>query len=72
MSMPLKNRRVTQAKKIVIPVKKKSLKNQILVIRGDLKKLGNDVASGYEIFKELILHQFNKKLMRKFAPSQGK
>ena len=70
--MPLKNRRVAQAKKIVIPVKKKSLKNQILVIRDDLKKLRNDVASGYEIFKELMLYQFNKKLMRKFAPSQGK
>ncbi len=64
MSMQLKNRRVAQAQKLLIPIKKKSLKNQILVIRDDLNKLGNDVASGYEIFKELVLIQINKKLMR--------
>ena len=62
--MQNKNRRIAQAKRVVIPMKKQSLKSQIRVIRNDLMMLGNDVATGYELMKELVLKKMNKKLLR--------
>ncbi len=63
--MQLKNRRLTQVKKLVIPVKKKSLRNQALIIKADFVKLGSDVALGYEILKELIEKKMNRKVLVK-------
>lgn len=65
MIMQLKNRRLTQVKKLVIPVKKKSLRNQALIIKADFVKLGSDVALGYEILKELIEKKMNRKVLVK-------
>ncbi len=63
--MTVKNkRRLDFTKKLVIPKQpNRSLRFQYQVIKKDILQLGRDVARGYEILKDQIGKQMNRKLL---------
>ena len=63
--MTVKNkRRLELTKKLVIPKQpNRSLRLQYQVIKKDVLQLGRDVARGYEILKDQIGKQMNRKLL---------